>query len=658
MDAIAQTLQGDGAPPSTPRSLDMAHDVPTRRQPALYMKLQFRPPSAAVHLQFQVWLRAVFDVAEEPSGPATTTGEASEARAWLQSVLLLFRSMLQAFNVPLFDAPQVLSLARRGTVASGAGGSGSAAPGPATFDAEVSLAIVEHLAHDSYGQALGETLKLATWAGTHAPDDSHIDSFCAWAEMHVAPRLAPFAGSRKSMLPVLRVAHQRGIPFMHLGSGVFQLGWGCHGRLMLGSIAKGDSALGARLCANKAMTAALLHQAGLPAPDHVLCATSAAALQAAQRLGWPVVVKPVDAERGEGVTVNLRDDASVVAAFDAALLASPGRSVLVERQIPGTCHRLVVTRGRLLYAVKRMPMSVLGDGVSSIAALVAAQCAQQRLLPTWQRSPIQALDAVARATLQAAGWLPDAVPPPGQWVALRPIESTAWGGVFEDVTPHIHPHNLAAALAAAELFGLEIAGIDIISPDIGQAWHQNGARINEVNFAPLLGGGAISRSHLPAYLADLVPGDGTLPVEVFVGGPAAWSVARARWQALVAAGQQAFLSDAGRSCDASGMLLPMPKPGLCPRTRALVLNPRVQALVLVVQTDEFIRSGLPLPAVSAVQMVDSELTAWPAGTAALPAPRLAALTALLQAWPRLRAQARASTAVPMSQVAGLKPAVT
>ena len=85
------------------------------------------------------------------------------------------------------------------------------------------------------------------------------------------------------------------------------------------------------------------------------------------------------------------------------------------------------------------------------------------------------------------------IPDPGTWVALRRIESTDWGGVDEEVTALIHPDNLKAALMATELFGLDMAGIDIISTDISRPWFETGAVINEVNFAPLLGGAEISR---------------------------------------------------------------------------------------------------------------------------------------------------------------------
>lgn len=104
------------------------------------------------------------------------------------------------------------------------------------------------------------------------------------------------------------------------------------------------------------------------------------------------------------------------------------------------------------------------------------------------------------------------------------------GGVDEDVSHCIYPANLDIALRAVELFRLQVAGVDIITPDIARPWFENGAIINEVNFAPLSGGGEISRQHIPTFLHRLLGGNGRIPVEVFVGGSAALSAAKKRWE--------------------------------------------------------------------------------------------------------------------------------
>ena len=128
---------------------------------------------------------------------------------------------------------------------------------------------------------------------------------------------------------------------------------------------------------SKALSVRALHLAGLPAPVHEVVTSLDAARSVAERLGWPVVVKPVDLDRGEGVSVDV-DAARLEPAFEEALRLSPAKHVIVERQVEGVCHRLFMAHGRLLYAVKRLPMSVEGDGVTDIAGLVEAELARQR----------------------------------------------------------------------------------------------------------------------------------------------------------------------------------------------------------------------------------------------------------------------------------------
>jgi hypothetical protein len=290
--------------------------------------------------------------------------------------------------------------------------------------------------------------------------------------------------------------------------------------------------------------------------------------------------------------------------------------------------------GSLLYAVKRLPTGVYGDGARTVAALVEDECAAQRLKPAWQRSGMRPVDELARIALSAAGMTEQSVPTAGQFVPLRRIESTAWGGVDEEVTSFVHPENLRVALAATALFGLDVAGIDIISPDIARPWHSNGAIVNEVNYSPVLGGGDISRRHIPEYLDRLLDGDGRIPVEVFVGSDAAWQAALARREALRAKGRRAFLTNADLTLDGNGAELPMPIGGLYRRARALVLSSEVEALVLAVQTDELLHTGLPLERVDRVTEVDRDVVSVRAPSNVLPKQQFARLSKLLSDWKR------------------------
>jgi D-alanine-D-alanine ligase-like ATP-grasp enzyme len=410
----------------------------------------------------------------------------------------------------------------------------------------------------------------------------------------------------KSTIEVLRVAHRLNIPYFPLPGGIFQVGMGSAGCRIDRSTTDQDSALGMRWTKSKMLTAQLLRQGGLPAPRHVAVNSVEQAKKASEHIGFPLVVKPSDLERGEGVTVDVQAD-NLEAAFNEAVKRSPSKTALIEQQVTGVCHRLFVLDGKLLYAVRRLPIGVYADGRSTIRDLVSAECQVQNRMPPWKRSGIRPLDDLAIHMLRRQGWTAESTPPIGRFVALRRIETTVWGGVDEDVTETIHPDNVKAAIEASKLFGLQVAGVDIISQDITQPWHSNGAIINEVNYAPLLGGGEISRSHIPSFLNTLIRNGGRIPIHVHVGGSDALDPAREEWKQMVSSGLRAALVSSQQILLSDGRTKVMPLAGLYARCRSLILSPDIDALVLVVQDDEFLNTDLPFDSVTVVRDTGGEL---------------------------------------------------
>lgn len=590
------------------------------RQLQTRFEIEFAPPIAPATNRLDAWMALLGEDAPLGTRPSEGCEDADTARYWLQQVLRLARLFLQLVRVPVFDVFELIDCApvdehrRRWRAA-------FLCPGPEFVSATACMEVV--------GIAF-RIAQLAQGADPGSPQDRER-VFVAIGDELLQPhgKLMP-AG--KSTLEVLRAAYRLDIPFRPLGRGVYQLGWGSRARRIERSTTDGDSVFGMRWTHDKWMASELLRAAGLPAPVNRLVMTAEEARAAARSLGYPVVVKPVDRDRGEGVSVDVGDDEGVARAYTTARECSPGKRVLVERQAPGVCHRIFVAAGRLLYAVRRLPAGVYGNGRTSIGSLVDAECARRMGLPPWKRAPLCALDDSALEMLARQGLGPEDVPGAGRFVALRRIETTASGGVDEEVTHALHPENVRAAIAAARLFGLEVAGVDMISPDITAPWHANGAILNEVNFAPLLGGGEISRRYVEEYLFRLVDGRGRIPVEVFVGGAAAWEAAAARWRTLLQAGMAAVLSSDVRTLGGDGQPFGLAVDGLHARVRALTLRAEVGALVLVVQTLELLRTGIPLDRVDRVVVIDGDIRT--AGSPARQAAdaEVAGLIALCRAW--------------------------
>ena len=482
-------------------------------------------------------------------------------RAFLQTVRLL----CELGRLPIFDLPRIISLYKDQQNTN-------------KYLLEVEIFLVHFVPQAAYQAPIKSSLELCRWMAQNSPGPVNNNKVFKTITEEVINPLHKLVVAGNSTIPVLKVAHSLGIPFSHLGLGVYQLGLGSKSRKLDRSTCELDSAIGLKLTFNKVSTANILRAAGLPAPVHGVVTTEKDALASGAKIGFPVVVKPTDLERGEGVTVDISDEAGLKTAFADALILSTSKQVIVERQVPGVCHRIFIANNKLLYAVKRHPMSVIGDGKRSINQLVDDEVTEQAQKPPWNRSEIKRIDDLALNALKSLDLSPNTVPGKGVMVPLRRLESTKWGGVDEEVTDVIHAENLSIALQAAQLFGLQVAGIDIISPDITKPWYANGAIINEVNFAPLFGGAEISRSYIPAFFAEFINGDGVIPTKVFDTEGAALDFQRLQ----INQGKRCYFTDSGRTLDHSGNEIVMPFKDVKKRVRALFMRKDVDAIAVLV----------------------------------------------------------------------------
>ena len=410
-----------------------------------------------------------------------------------------------------------------------------------------------------------------------------------------------------STIPALKTAFQLDIPFIYLGQGIYQLGWGVHRRLSDRSTSGMDSAVGATISQDKHTTARILRQAGLPAPIHSIAGTREEAAEAAQRIGFPVVIKPADKDRGEGVTVSIRDVDGVYAAFDSASALS--KHILVEKQVPGICHRILVVGDTSAYTVARLPIAVIGDGIHTVRELIAQSNQREARRAKHRRHSLFPCDELADETLKSRGFSFESIPENGVHAQLRPIETTQWGGLPKVFSDDIHPENIKIALQAAKLMNLNVAGVDLISEDICKPWYENGAVINEVNFAPYLGlRYAYQRSGAEKLVQNLFPQGARIPVEIYIGDKSAWVAAQARLHTLASSGTRVFCTSHTRTMDIDGEIrLQLVEDGLYARCRALLMNPAAEALLLVVQTDELLFKGLPVDSIDEFTMVNENL---------------------------------------------------
>lgn len=319
-----------------------------------------------------------------------------------------------------------------------------------------------------------------------------------------------------NIVPFMRSAHGLGIPLSHIAGTTYQFGYGARARWMNSTFTDRTPQISAVLARNKFLAARALARAGLPVPAHIVVGNHKEALAAAGKLGYPVVIKPGDRDRGEGVMAGLRDAAALQRAFDKAREVSS--NILVERHVDGRDYRLTVLDGELIWAVERVPGAVTGDGEHSVRELVERLNAD----PRRGRAPhfllkILDIDDEANELLAEQSLSVEDVPAAGRSVRLRRMGNIGRGGTPVAVMDRVHPDNRRLAERAAAALRLDIAGIDMLIPDIGRSWRENGGVICEINGQPNIG--LVGSPHLyDLVLKHLVTGDGRIPIAVIVGG--------------------------------------------------------------------------------------------------------------------------------------------
>ena len=310
----------------------------------------------------------------------------------------------------------------------------------------------------------------ADWEWEQARDD-----FIRYAQRRA---LGPSTAS------LVRAAEERGIPWLRLNAqSLVQFGHGKFQQRIQATITGRTPYIAVELASDKEETNKILASLGLPVPRQHLVSSQTEALRAARRLDGPVVLKPYNGNHGRGITINITGEDEIRAAFDAAREHS--RSVIVETFQVGDDHRLLVVNDTLVAATRRTPGHVVGDGARTIGELVEIVNQDPRRGVGHEKVLTRLeLDREAALMMERVGYTADSVPAAGETVYLRSTANLSTGGTATDVTDIIHPDNRDMAVRAVRAIGLDVGGVDFITPNIAESYKSIGGAICEVNAAP------------------------------------------------------------------------------------------------------------------------------------------------------------------------------
>lgn len=412
--------------------------------------------------------------------------------------------------------------------------------------------------------------------------------------------IKPHANPSSNHWRVLQAAYDEGYAVQMLASGMACIGTGVHRRVFDGFITDRTPHHGMRMAQSKHVTARLLRANGFPGGDNVAVQSLAHAEKVASQMGYPLVVKPNDRDRGVGVSADIRSDADLSRAYKLARAESA--VVLVERFQPGFTHRFTVVQGRVMRVAKHVAFGVTGDGVSTVAQLVeaAAQTLAQRKRTQRKGLADCSLDAEALGLLTQNGLTPEHVPATGVYVRLRRKDNISAGGTRHTLDlDSVHPDNLRLALNVSELMGLDFAGVDVISPDVSRSWRDGHAMICEVNGNPQL----VARDDPDMYkrvLQHVIPQPArvraTLVLRMFAPTP----VAQKSWVRRFSAPNsgQGLAMAAGVWID--GVYVGGPSLHGMAAAQSLCANPRALQITILMTVEEVACLGLPLDRLDAV----------------------------------------------------------
>ncbi len=413
-------------------------------------------------------------------------------------------------------------------------------------------------------------------------------------------------GTYSATFQFVAAAMRAGIPFVELPDKVIQYGQGHLTSRMLYSMTDATSNIAVHLSRKKHCAAQIMAEAGLPVAAHQLVDSEATALQAADVIGYPVVVKPADRDGGKAVSADLRTPEEVANAFGSARAAS--ENVLVEKHVPGRDYRLTVLHGKVIWAIERVPGGIMGDGRASVRDLIEQQNNDPRRRPA-SHAPLRPvlLDNEARLLLDRCGLTESSVPAAGHFIALRRAANIATGGTPVPAFEMMHPDNAQLAVRAAAALRLDMAGIDLLIPDISHSWRETGAAICEVNAGPDIGQTTSLHLYGP-ILSSLVKGSGRIPTILVLGSELDSPLDQLMRNGLRPSGMMIGYHDRLGTRVGNERLTSGPVSCFM-GGRMLIRDNRVEALIMQINENSLLTSGLPFPRYDLLIIAGCNLTA-------------------------------------------------
>ncbi|MDQ0475856.1 cyanophycin synthetase [Chryseobacterium sp. MDT2-18] len=297
-------------------------------------------------------------------------------------------------------------------------------------------------------------------------------------EIRERERLGPSTGS------IVEEAVARNIPWIRLGrNSLVQLGYGVNQTRFQATITGNTSSIAVDIACNKELTKKMLDEAAIPVPVGDLVSDEEGLEKTIQKIGYPLVIKPLDGNHGKGSSININDFET--AKVGLAHAQNYSKKVIVERYITGYDFRILVINHKMIAAARRVPAHIIGDGALNIQQLIDKENLDPRRGYGHENVLTEILvDKDTNELLEKLNFTLESIPKNGEIVYLKSTANLSTGGTSIDVTDMVHPENIVMAERVSRIIGLDVAGIDIMAENLTQPLRESGGAILEVNAAP------------------------------------------------------------------------------------------------------------------------------------------------------------------------------
>ena len=258
-----------------------------------------------------------------------------------------------------------------------------------------------------------------------------------------------------------------------------------------GNMTSHDSYISPLIMENKVVTKKVLAKAGFNVPQSIEFTDVKSAVE-----NFPlfenraVVIKPKSTNFGLGISIfqqGLTDRDDFAKAVEIAFRED--KEIMVEDYLLGTEYRFFVLGDKTLAVLLRVPANVIGDGVHTVAELVAAKN-DHPLRGDGSRTPLKkiALGDIEQLQLKEQGLTVDSIPEKDQLVQLRANSNISTGGDSIDMTDEMHASYKEIAVGISKAMGAAVCGVDLIIPDLKKSAEPSlrSWGVIEANFNPMM----------------------------------------------------------------------------------------------------------------------------------------------------------------------------